>query len=67
MKERIETLRGELQKGRQRMELLDRERQELRDTMLRIAGAIQVLEELSAQQAQQSVHAPQAELAAATV
>jgi hypothetical protein len=43
------------------METLDRERQELRDTMLRISGAIQVLEELKAQEA--SAH-PQAELAA---
>jgi hypothetical protein len=45
---RLEELRKEMEKGRQRMEALDRERLELRDTMLRIAGAIQVLEELLA-------------------
>ena len=58
---RLEELRRELEKGRQRLEALDRERQELRDTMLRISGAIQVIEELLAQQAAAS---PQPELAA---
>lgn len=48
MNERLQVLRKELEKGQQRLALLDRERQELRDTMLRISGAIQVLEELSA-------------------
>jgi prefoldin subunit 5 len=67
MHDRLQQLKDELQKGQQEMVRLDRQRQELRDTMLRIAGAIQVLEELSAQQAQQSVLAPQAELAAVTV
>jgi prefoldin subunit 5 len=46
MEKRLEELRSELTKGRQRLELLDRERQEVRDTMLRISGAIRVLEEL---------------------
>jgi hypothetical protein len=49
MNERLAQLRLELDKGRQRLELLDRERQEVRDTMLRISGAIRVLEELLAQ------------------
>jgi hypothetical protein len=44
--DRIETLKKEMEKGRHRLEVLDRERQEVRDTMLRISGAIQVLEEL---------------------
>ncbi|PWU14410.1 MAG: hypothetical protein C5B50_17485 [Verrucomicrobia bacterium] len=52
MKERLSQLRTELEKGRQRLELLDRERQEVRDTMLRISGAIRVLEELIAQNGQ---------------
>jgi prefoldin subunit 5 len=51
MTNRLEELRKELEKGRQQMEALDRQRQELRDTMLRISGAIQVIEELLAQQA----------------
>lgn len=46
MIERLEQLRAELEKGRQRMQSLERERQEVRDTMLRISGAIRVLEEM---------------------
>lgn len=44
--QRIEELRSELAKGRQHLDALDQERQEVRDTMLRISGAIQALEEL---------------------
>ena len=47
MNERLELLKKEMVKGQQRLAILDRERQELHDTMLRISGAIQVLEELS--------------------
>ena len=47
MEQKLLELREELGKGQRRMELLDRERQELRDTMLRISGAIQILEELT--------------------
>lgn len=50
MKKRLHQLNAELDKGRQRMRVLDRERQDLRDTMLRISGAIRVLEEMLAQQ-----------------
>jgi len=46
MNERLAQLRAELEKGGQRMQVLDRERQEVRDTMLRISGAIRVLEEM---------------------
>jgi hypothetical protein len=58
---RLEELKNELIKGREKLAVLDRERQELRDTMLRISGAIQVLEEL---QAQAPSPLPQSELAA---
>jgi hypothetical protein len=51
MEERLKRLREELEKGRLRLEALDRERQETRDTMLRIGGAIRVLEELQADEA----------------
>lgn len=64
MGNRLVELKKELEKGRQRMEALDRERQELRDTMLRISGAIQVLEEL---RAQETPAVPQPELAAINV
>ena len=46
MRDRLQHLKTELQKGEQEMQRLDRQRQEMRDTMLRIAGAIQVLQEL---------------------
>jgi prefoldin subunit 5 len=51
LNERLQQLRSELEKGRERMQALDRERQEVRDTMLRISGAIRVLEELMEQEA----------------
>jgi prefoldin subunit 5 len=52
MNDRLIQLKKELEKGQQQMALLDQRRQELRDTILRISGAIQVLEELQAQSAQ---------------
>jgi len=60
MNQRLAQLRIELEKGRQRLELLDRERQEVRDTMLRISGAIRVLEELAAQNGPPAVEAERA-------
>ena len=45
---RLQELRAELEKGGRQMLVLEGKRAELRDTMLRIEGAIQVLEELSA-------------------
>ena len=49
MNDRLVQLRRELEKGQQQMALLEQRRQELRDTVLRISGAIQVLEELQSQ------------------
>ncbi len=46
---RLETLRQEFRNGQQQLLMLDQKRMEIRDTLLRISGAIQVLEELSAQ------------------
>ena len=46
MSEKLLQLKQEFHKGEQEMARLDRQRQALRDTMLRISGAIQVLEEL---------------------
>jgi hypothetical protein len=46
MKERLRILKEEYQKGCRQLDLLDRKRAEARDTLLRISGAIQVLEEL---------------------
>jgi len=49
MNDRLIELKKELEKGHQQMALLEQRRQELRDTILRISGAIQVLQELQAQ------------------
>jgi uncharacterized protein (UPF0147 family) len=51
MNDRLVQLRAELEKGQQRLLALDRERQETRDTMLRISGAIRVLEEMQQEEA----------------
>jgi len=50
MEQRLHELRRELERGQQEMARLDLRRQELRDTLLRISGAIQVLEELKSQE-----------------
>ncbi len=47
---RLDELELELSKGQRRLETLDQERQQVRDTLLRISGAIQVLQELLAQE-----------------
>ena len=46
---RLDALRKELEAGQLRMHDLERQPAQVRDTMLRISGAIQVLEELQAQ------------------
>ena len=45
---RLQELRAEAESGQHQLRLLDARRAELRDTILRISGAIQVLEELLA-------------------
>lgn len=51
IQQRLQQLRSELAKGEQQLDRLDRERSVLRDTVLRIQGAIQVLEEIAAAEA----------------
>jgi hypothetical protein len=48
---RIAELRAELRKGQEELVALERRRGEVRDTVLRIGGAIQVLEELTSVEA----------------
>jgi prefoldin subunit 5 len=48
VQQRLDTLRAEYEKGQHQLEALERQRHEVRDTLLRISGAIQVLEELCA-------------------
>jgi len=45
--ERLAELRQEWDKGVRQLDQLDRQRAELRETLLRIEGAIEVLDELS--------------------
>jgi len=45
MNERLEKLRAEVARGQERLSQLEAEAAQLRQTMLRISGAIQVLEE----------------------
>jgi prefoldin subunit 5 len=58
MEQRLAELRQELERGEAHLELLDRQRQEVRDTLLRISGAIQVLEELVGADAPPGEQAP---------
>lgn len=51
---RLKELRDELAAGEEQMEAIERRRMQLRDTMLRISGAIQVLEELSTSSTQEA-------------
>ncbi len=46
MTERLRILEEEYRKGQQMLAELDQRRSEVRDTLLRISGAIQVLKEL---------------------
>lgn len=62
--ERLEELRGEHARGQAQMRALEQRQAELRDTLLRISGAIQVLEELLAQANGNGGDIPQAEAAA---
>ncbi len=50
MEKRLKELKRELELGQKQVTLLDQKRSELRDTLLRISGAIQVLEELLTQE-----------------
>lgn len=49
IRQRLESLREEFDRGQQQLDRLDLQRRDVRDTLLRISGAIQVLEELDAQ------------------
>ncbi len=49
LKQRLEVLKGEFAAGEQRQAALQREQLALHETLLRISGAIQVLEELLAE------------------
>ncbi|HWK88590.1 MAG TPA: hypothetical protein VNP72_01295 [Longimicrobium sp.] len=50
LKERVDALKAEFEQGEKMMAELQRKQAELRDTLLRISGAIQVLEEALGQE-----------------
>ncbi|MCU1221075.1 MAG: hypothetical protein JWM08_1235 [Candidatus Angelobacter sp.] len=50
MSEKLATLEEEYRKGQKMLAELDERRCQIRDTLLRISGAIQVLRELGARQ-----------------
>jgi hypothetical protein len=54
MEKRLQELRKEFKMGEAQLEVLDQRRAQLRDTLLRISGAIQVLEELLNAEQQES-------------
>jgi len=45
LKQRLDELKEEFERGKKRLDALEAEANELRQTLLRISGAIQVLEE----------------------
>ncbi len=49
LQKRLEELKTEFEKGQQKLQELEAETANLRNTLLRISGAIQVLEEMSAE------------------
>lgn len=70
MEKKLSQLREEYNRGQHHLELLDRQRQEVRDTLLRITGAIQVLDELLQEKgdaASNGKQEPHSRLEAATV
>jgi hypothetical protein len=58
MEKRLAELREQLEIGQQQLTVLDHQRAELRDTLLRIGGAVQVLEELLAEGERGAEHGP---------
>jgi prefoldin subunit 5 len=66
LEQRVSELRSEQQKGQQMLAELEAKQAELHQTLLRISGAIQILEELLAGAAQQDGLVPAAASSPAT-
>jgi prefoldin subunit 5 len=60
LEQRVSELKAEQQKGQQMLAELEAKQAELRQTLLRISGAIQILEELLVGAAQQDGQVPAA-------
>jgi predicted nuclease with TOPRIM domain len=57
MRQRLEDLKREFQTGQTRLRDIEQQGTQLRETLLRISGAVQVLEELLAEEKSQDVEA----------
>lgn len=55
---RLDVLKNEFQTGQTRLRDLEQQSTQLRETLLRISGAIQVLEELLTEEKSQEIEAP---------
>jgi prefoldin subunit 5 len=62
IKVRLEELKEEYQKGQERLIALEQEITNLSNTMLRISGAIQVLEELTRKESSENSNGIKAEM-----
>jgi hypothetical protein len=60
MKARLAELKAEFAKGKQKLEELEGQSREVQHALLRISGAIQVLEELTGENSQQKDSFPRA-------
>ena len=58
LQQRLDELKKEFEIGQNRLQEMDRQQAHVRETLLRISGAIQVLEELLAQNQPAEEHAP---------
>ena len=58
LQQRLDELKKEFEIGQNRLQEMDRQQAHLRETLLRISGAIQVLEELLAQNQPAEEHTP---------
>jgi predicted nuclease with TOPRIM domain len=60
LQKRLDVLKNEFQTGQTRLRDLEQQGTQLRETLLRISGAIQVLEELLAGEKSQGIETPNA-------
>ena len=60
MEQKLQDLKERFEQGQQQLAVLEQRRTELRDSLLRLSGAIQVLEEIKAAEGNETGSTPQA-------